>query len=503
MKRHAHNIRQPYSLLPFILFFFAACFLVTLLLTIKEGVFFSGDAGLKFLMVKQIAGGGSYTTLNLEAPLWVSKIWSRGFYPFKAPFVYDSPQGKVISFPPAFQWLTSCLYKYAGFKGIYIVPFLSLTAMWLWFIFFMKKTGVKPLVISVAFILLAFCSPLTIYGALYWEHSLSILLSFSAIVFLLLKRVSDFYAVLSGLMTGMSVWLRPEMLLLCLLLVMIILFNNLKEKNKANIIFIASLLTGVLAYLIFNSLVYGIILGQHSVQLSAPEGFKKYLMDKMIILFHLNGRLLLYFPLTGLFYGIIFYLSGKRITLPLIVRQLTVIITLFLLIAPLALPNAGGKQWGPRYFLNVIPVIIMLSVVVMEHGLIKFNKWLLLILIPVAAYSMYLNVYLARRTLKRDYAYRVKPGLDFLKKQSCDVLVVQNQFIAQEYAALFDTKKIFLAEDQQSFNMLMKLLQDEGITKIIFMSHDADFKRLPENLISGNSILKKIGDYYFAEYNIK
>ncbi len=495
--------QRLHRLLPYILSTAALCFLVSLLITVKEEVFFSGDAGLKFLMVKQIAHGGSCTTLDLQNAQWVNNIWNQGFYPFKPPFIYDAPDGKVVSFPPSFQWLTSWMYKWFGFKGIYIIPSFSVAALWYWFITVLYKAGVAPLRVSAAFFLLAFCSPLTVYGALYWEHSMAIVLLFSAIVFML-KQVSALQAVTLGLMSGLSVWFRPEMLMLCLLLIVTVAVNSIIKKSNANVLFVIAMLLCISAFFIFNFKVYDSVLGAHSYQLFEQDKFVNYFVKKFIISTHLNGRLVIYFPLVVLLYAFSVYLLFQKKRLPDLVNQLTLLIIIFLMLTPFCLPNAGGKQWGPRYFLPVIPVVIVtLSLAARYYSEVRIRKHIAIGILFIAAYSMYINVYLAHRTLHDDYACRVKPALDYLKNERCNILVVQNQYIAQEFASLFENKKIFLAESQQNFDELKHLLIAAGITKVMYLSHDGGFERQPVNVINNSAALKKTGDYYVAQYDLR
>ncbi|MEO5996421.1 MAG: hypothetical protein ABIN89_06820 [Chitinophagaceae bacterium] len=523
----ARHKQHTYNVLPFILFVIALLFLVALLFTIKTDVFFSGDAGLKYLMIRQISEGGRYDALNLQSPGWVSDIWSNGYYPFKIPFIYDEPAGKIVSFPPAFQWLNANLYKWFGYKGIYIIPCASVIGLWIWLIAVLKRAGVKPLMISLGFFLLAFGSPLTIYGAVYWEHSFAVLLIFSAVVYLVTPPATYYGTMLLGALSGAAVWFRPEMLLLCLLFIVMVLYNYFKNKDKGHVVFVFSALAGIATFFLFNIIVYGNSLGAHSYQLAKGSESTTYLQEKLIILTHINARIIIYFPVFILIYVFAIFtiiskpirfkakgastgnanlirFDGKRLPSP-IINQLTVIAILFSLFTPFVLPNAGGKQWGPRYFLPLVPIVITtlcLATSNLKTTKPLSRKWLTLI-VPVIFYVVYLNVYKAHKNLHYDYAYRVKPGLHFLEKNTCDILVVQNQYIAQEIAALFEKKKIFLAENQDSFNRLCKLLQAAGVSRIIYMASDSKNRMLANTLMNGSGDLVQVGNYYFAEYNFR
>ena len=339
-------------------------------------------------------------------------------------------------------------------------------------------------------------------------------------------------AILLGTLSGAAVWFRPEMLLLCLLCMAMVLYNYFNSRNKVHIVFIFSAIAGIAAFFLFNSVVYGNSLGAHAYQLSNTGGFIQYIREKFIILTHVNARLIIYFPFFILVYVLTIYIVvslrrkpkpirfkvrgagtenanligfNRNPTPPLIISQLTAITILFSLITPFILPNAGGKQWGPRYFLPLIPIVITTLSLAANHFDIKKSiaKRCILLLAAIVVYSVYLNVYLAQKNLHDDYAYRVKPGLNFLERNTCDVLVVQNQYIAQEFAALFEKKKIFLAEDKNSFGQLHKLLRAAGIARIIYMASDSKNIMLPYNLMNRSEELKQVGAYYLAEYDLQ
>ena len=149
------------------------------LLLLKPGVFFSGDAGVKFLMVKQLAAGNSAVKFSIYNPDWVTSIWNQGFFPLKAPFVYQQGVEKIYAFPPAFEWVTLPFFKFAGFRGLFILPAVSLIALWIAFARLTARLSKNKNTSLLALILLIFGSPLSAYGALFWEHTLAVALSFA------------------------------------------------------------------------------------------------------------------------------------------------------------------------------------------------------------------------------------------------------------------------------------------------------------------------------------
>lgn len=492
-----------YTFVPFMILLSACCFLAVLLLTGKRDVFYSGDAGLKYLVIKQFITTGEYKILHAEQPAWVNKLWSRGYYPFKPPFVYDTPQGRMVAFPPFFQWLNAPFYKGFGYRGMYVVPAVSLVLLWICFIGLLQKIKIQPLLIAIGTLLLALCSPVTIYGAMYWEHCTALLLLFANIIYLV-KPGFNLQAVILGLLSGLAVWLRPEAIIFCGLFVLAAIYNFYRNKGIAHLYFAIAVSTVITGFFVFNVLVYGHALGAHGYQLLYEGGVKDQLAKGCVILMHTHARLIMFYPVAIIFYAMAVWLFIKRPPLPVAVYQLAAIACLFSMITPFILPNGGGKQWGPRYLLPLIPVMVTAMCIALRYLPVDFfkKKWRMALLAVIIGYSMYLNVYRAATSLKDDYAFRVTPGLRFLQSDTCNVIVVQNQYITQEFAALFTSRKMFLAETRENLTALKAELGQAGVSEIIYLSTANEHHTLPNRLQNGSTGLRKIGGYYFGKYGL-
>lgn len=489
-----------YTFLPFIILLSACCFLAVLLLTVRQDVFYSGDAGLKYLVIKQFITTGEYKTLHAEQAGWVNRLWSQGYYPFKSPFVYDTPQGRMVAFPPFFQWLNAPLYNWFGYRGMYVVPALSLVLLWVCFIQLLQRIRMQPQHTATGIFLLAFCSPLTMYGAMYWEHCTALLLLFANIIYLV-KPGSNPQAVILGMLSGLAVWLRPEAIIFCGLFILSAVYSYFRDKRITHLYFAFAVSILIAGFFVFNTFIYGNALGAHGYQLLS-EGVRDQLVRGFVILTHTHGRLIMYFPIAIFFYVMAAWLFIKRPPLPVAVYQLTIIALLFSIIAPFILPNGGGKQWGPRYLLPLIPVMVTATCMALQYIPVNFfkKKRQIAFLVLIIGYCMYLNMYQASTTLREDYAFRVTPGLRYLQSDTCDIIVVQNQYITQEFAALFASRKMFLTENRESFTNLKAKLVEAGVSEIIYVSAANETFALPNRLHNGNNGLRKIGGYYFGKY---
>ncbi|RMF27427.1 MAG: dolichol-phosphate mannosyltransferase, partial [Cyanobacteria bacterium J083] len=74
--------------LPFFVIVTGIAFTLGLQLLIPEGVFFSGDAGLKALLTKQLSQGIWRFDLIPPDLAWVKSLWQADLYPYAPPFAY-------------------------------------------------------------------------------------------------------------------------------------------------------------------------------------------------------------------------------------------------------------------------------------------------------------------------------------------------------------------------------------------------------------------------------
>src|SRR5258708_35587598 len=206
VKRVAFNKR---AILPLV-FFLSSCYLVLLVSSTQKDIFFSGDGGMKYVVIQQLQRGEGFKYLHLGQPKWVMDIWSNGYFPLKKPFVYSSPGGNLFSFPPFFQFLSSFFYLSWVYWGLYVIPLVSTLSLCLLFIGVLKRCGLTSENVAVALAILVFGTPLTLYGAIYWEHMPAVLLLFGGAALILDPRPRPAGAVLAGPARGDAFWVGTE-----------------------------------------------------------------------------------------------------------------------------------------------------------------------------------------------------------------------------------------------------------------------------------------------------
>jgi len=108
----------------------------------------------------------------------VSELWAAGLYPFGPPFVYPVEGRHYVTFPPAFAVISTPFYAASGFRGLYAIPLLGTWALWWCFHRATRRLALGSLATGLALTGLIFASPLTMYSATFWKHTLCVALAF-------------------------------------------------------------------------------------------------------------------------------------------------------------------------------------------------------------------------------------------------------------------------------------------------------------------------------------
>ena len=398
--------------LPLFLILAGVLFSLYLVLQVPDEIFYSGDGGLKFLVAKQFSLGNFHIDIVRNVESWVSNLWREGLYPFgnKEPWIYYRENRYYSPFPFTFPVVTAPFYALFGFRGLYIIPLVSLWAIWYGFYQVCQRLKLGSAIASVALTILIFASPLTLYGAMYWEHTLAVALAFHGLAILFAPSAGELSrkeAILSGILIGLSVWFRGEFLclvaIMCLfalasvkminlaspiiLLLSGIVFSLLiilKESSlwfigiiclvayassrlnlvfKKREVFVASMLLTLSIYWILNLIIYHHPLGIHALQVVEHLSLRNRLNDAFKYFNSMNYDLFYYLPIA--FFPIIYLILAifdNKLKLNLQTKILFITFILFSFSVPLLLPSEGGKQWGPRFLLILIPIISLLAI---------------------------------------------------------------------------------------------------------------------------------------------
>lgn len=466
-------------------------FTLYLQLQISDEIFFSGDAGIKALLTKQIASGRFQFDLDLSAEPWVRNLWTNGLYPFDWPYVYHINEQYYIQYPYLFPLINAPFYALFGWRGLYIIPLISTWVIWYRFYVVCQTWRLGIISTCLGLFILIFATPLSMYSAMYWEHMLAVSLAFYGISIIVVESqsLSKIQIILSGILIGLSVWFRPELLFLIIVICLLsVLTSTLNLIFSKKIILIASMVLTVALFLGLNTIIYHHPLGIYSFALGINSNLDDSGVSKSVDNFQdfskvtkiltafwkLNVRQFLYSPIA--FFSIILYAFIGRRFKRLKLNASTKFLFLIWVSMSFAVPLIGwegGKEWGPRYLFIVIPIAVLLATVILDIFL-KINERRLrrivitsFLILLVA--GTYVNTYLGTMSLSRDYKQRVLPALKFLQTNQNTVVAVSSQFINQELEAAFGYKVFFLTQDNEDLKKLSSVLLERGYQKFLYI----------------------------------
>ncbi|MGB3294047.1 MAG: hypothetical protein WBB01_13760, partial [Phormidesmis sp.] len=281
----------------------------------QNGVVFSGDGGLKALLAQQIAqqlsAGNFPLDISLRLPVadWVESLWQQGLYPFQPPFVYEVSAKHFITFPYTFPLVSAPFYALFGDRGLYLIPLVSLWTVWgrFWQIGRRAGWGLGPLCIGL--VSLIFASPLSLYGGMYWEHTLAVALAFWGVSTLLFPGrplLSRRQAIISGILIGLSVWFRPEFLCLVAAVSLLAAVGWWFPRWRLSIpltftkaaLLVGAMIAMVGVFFALNNSIYGHPLGIHAIQIVEESTLKTQILQAKAGYEQMLGSLIRYFPVT-------------------------------------------------------------------------------------------------------------------------------------------------------------------------------------------------------------
>lgn len=491
---------------PYYIFFAGLAYLAFLASSIQPDVFMQGDGGMKFIVIKQLVAGEGFKILHLPHADWVHDVWNQGFFPIKIPFLYESPEGMVIVFPPGMQLVSSVFYKQFGYAGLYILPLLATVVVWYGTLLLLRQSGVRPAISGLAMFTLIFCTPLTVYGVTYWEHMPADGFLMAGLAYLVRKKTSPFLAVVLGFLSGIAVWLRPEAMVMNLLYTAAAFIQYRANDKKAFRFFVAGLFVSFYGFLFFNKAVYDHWLGVHGNQVMEVYSWSYKLLRALKYDLVLGWLLVRFFVPVLLLAPALWCIFRLKWKINRLTKVLFAIVVIFLLCSSVMFPNTGGGQWGPRYYMVIIPPAILLLAFLAEQWRHLLSKRaiiaLTIFLIIGNGIGIYQNVYRGGMiAIRHDNRHRITPALNFVRQQPDSAIVVNIEHITMEMGAIFKERNIFMAETDSALHRLMPALKQKGVNEFLYIVDHDESPGMPNKLNNDQTTLVKHGKYYFGRYN--
>jgi hypothetical protein len=468
------KLNKNYLILCLVLLISAGYF-VFLACSIHQGIFYAGDQALKSLQVKQIGAGYGFKYLHLGQPEWVRSVWNAGFFPLQPPFFYPSPQGYLFVYPPLFQIVTAFFYTHFGSAGLYFLPMLCTIILLGWTVLLLKRCGVTPVNIAFAIFVLVFCSPLMLYGIMFWEHLPAVLLLFAGLSFITAPPTRKGAAAALGMLSGLAVWLRPEALMMVFLYSIAVIILYLRNRRPIYFAFGMGLALAILPWFAFNQFEYGSLFGIHGQQVlhdHDPDTRMNW-HNGWRNLIAINGISLRHFWFLVLLLPVL-YDSIRRRSPDIRPLLLASIVILYSLLTPFMLPNDGIVQWGPRYFLAIIPVALVALFLAARQWNLRIHRpipvWLTLAILIAGLASFYQNTHGGGiKELRWRYNNRLSDTYQLLERKPGNVVIVSPNTASYDFGYLFDRNYFFAASGDDSLRRLLPLLKSYGVHQFIFI----------------------------------
>ncbi len=468
----------------------------------RDGVFFSSDAGLKALLAQQFSTGKLQTSLDISQPTWVKILWQQGLYPLAPPYVYEQQGTYFITFPFTFPAITASFYKLMGYHGLYVVPLVSLWVTWLRLWQVCRVWRIHSAITALGMGLVILASPLTLYGAMYWEHTLATALAFWGLSGLLLHvlpegqnhRISLNEAMVDGVCVGLALWFRPEFICLGLILAVTVMASRcpwLPAQLKGIIprgltlglvvAFTGAMALTILGLLGINGVMYGRFLGIYGLQGSSSIGQRSVQIWQnygfMII------SLLRYFPAVVLALGLPWFMQGRARATGIVLMTIG---GLFAIAVPLIAPSGtADMQWGPRLYLILVPMTGLMVAAGLQHlwSVRQKRQVLLIALALVMALGFHINVIKGGLHVYRDQQTNsislpsnhapVAPAIAALAHYNERWVAISQQQVAHQLWPSLRFKTFFRTETHEAVRQLAAELVNQGESSFLYICEPA------------------------------
>ena len=496
-------------LFPLLLIVLGILFTLLLVSQIPEGAYFSGDAGLKALLSKQLAKGTERFDLIPPPQQWVQDLWQQGLYPYHPPYAYYLKHRYFIAFPYTFPLITAPFYKLFGYYGFYAIPLLGTWTLWGLFYWACRLLGFSSAWTGLSLGILIFASPFTLYSAMYWEHNLAVSLAFAGLFFILWAKQKEHFLSnsalisllsLAGIGIGLAAWFRQDLFCLIALMLAIVFGQELLKLRPIQSWFTAKgfkisfqliphswafslntlIITGL--YFIFNKPIYGSFFGIPRIEMLEVT-FNQKLINAIVGFQEMGITFILFMPIVGFvgFYGLALLFDHKRLK-PNFLLLAIYILSLILLFGISFLVPAGtsglipgGKQWGTRFLLILVPILILTTVQSLKFVFAHCQPWIkysgILIFSVLLILSSHKNTLEGSVFLRKNYQ-NIAPAIKFLEEKPEQVIAISHQFVGQALEASVSGEKIwFKVENTEDLAKLGQTMLKENLNRFLYICY--------------------------------
>lgn len=415
--------------------------LTGLMAAVPRGVFFSGDGGLKFLMVQQVLAGRWVPWLELPQPSWMQDFWANGSQPFQPPFVQEIAGHWYPSFDWLFPVATAPFVMMLGSTGLLVLPALGVVGTWIAFHDLARRLRVQPTGVFVSLSLLVFACPLAFYGAIFWEHAPAVALSFWGFADAVLgwSYGSERRAYRCGFLLGLAGWLRPELVVFGFATIAASWTREQAGRvSRSTGAFAATLLL----HAIWNRASSGHWLGVHAVQVVDSDVPLEHWLSEAVVRGQIMLQLLLEttnFCWAALFSAAFVIWTPGSPNQRRIIAYAALVVVLTVVGVACIVPNWGGLQVGPRYLLAIVPVLGLPVALAADRLTRMSRRWVILLGIVWSCHlpAAWHNVTSGTDRFVAHMENRILPSMAPLSRYSEDAIIFGHHWAAMEMASAY------------------------------------------------------------------
>jgi hypothetical protein len=185
------------------------------LMLVRLGGFWSPDSAVRFVQVESLLRS-HYRDLAVPYP--AQTIDPQGIYfPMGRWFHAGSAGRFYLSYLPYFSMASAFFYRLLGFPGLLVIPASGVLGT-VWITYEVLRRRAPDLAWAGA-LAVGMASPVFIYGVVFWDHTLVVLLAAGALALLCgeidrAPKIAFWRMTAAGALLGMGFWLRNEVYLL-------------------------------------------------------------------------------------------------------------------------------------------------------------------------------------------------------------------------------------------------------------------------------------------------
>jgi hypothetical protein len=521
-----------------VIFLVVASYIILATINAQADGFLVNDQGSKFLQVQALVQSG-WRDAAIEYP---GRVFDSAgdFSPLKQAIFFRRGAEFVSIYLTPYLLLVSTLYALFGDLGLYIVSSAA-GAVVICLLVVLGRLTITRNGVPLAMIATGFASPVFFYATEFWEHAAASSLAIAGLCLFLSDRRLGWFA--SGLCWGLGAACRPEMLMFGLAVVIAVAVVGAERRADRFVYALLSMGMVLLPVMMYYRLAFGTCLGPQfaansprdaslvnllqswwrawpvRVQMLLAGGIQssglvlglvliivlKYALRRwssvvmsvacvwtigisaLALASVVHGKypddVLTCFPLAA--FAIVAWLTPRDDTGACsTVRLWAYIVGLYMLLALLIVPNAGGRQWGPRYLLPVFPLLALLAVCAFQRimgsassGLRRLG--LVAFAIPMAVgvgvqvIGLLMSVGRVGNTALVQ-AVRAAPG---------EIIVAEKNYISTLAAKTFDEKLWFTVSDLSRLDAFLEGLRMSEETPVVFIVEVESEPRISARLL--------------------